>query len=77
MDNVYTVRQFRSSMKEVMDKVDNGVHIQIKRNGSVYTLKKEDIVQDFIKGLDKKVNEYGCGCKKGDGVTLCKKHGRH
>ena len=34
----YTVRQFRKSLKEALDKVDAGESVHIRRNGTIYTI---------------------------------------
>ncbi len=43
MDNVYTVREFRSSLKEALDKVDGGERVHIQRNGSVYSVHSSSV----------------------------------
>lgn len=72
MNTVYTIRQFRSHLKEALDKVDTGERVHILRNKKVYLLSNgvhSDNKTDFN-------FTYGCGCKKTNKL-FCDKHGRY
>lgn len=81
MATVYTVREFRKSLKEAFNKTIGGEKVIVQRGSKYFFLTCGEIDLKDVKNSPESIElkskeEYGCGCKKEAGKLLCPKHGR-
>lgn len=84
--SVYTVRQCRAKLKEVIDLLKDGKCVHIKQKSGylrvtgVHVEETEDMVipEESVSKFIASVNPglHGCGCER-SGKGLCGKHGRY